>query len=185
MSPRKRRDRDEREVTHVELGGELAELVLDALEHALVVVDEVHLVHAQHEVRHAEQRREERVPARLLDHAVPGIDEDEGQVRGGRAGDHVARVLNVAGRVGDDELALRGREVAVGDVDGDALLALGAQAVGQEREVHLFLAAQPRRVLERVERVFEDLLRVVEQPPDERALAVVDGTGRSEPQQLH
>ena len=63
---------------------------------------------------------------------------------GGRAGDHVARVLNVAGRVGDDELALRRREVAVRDVDGDALLALGAQAVGEQREVHLLLAAQAR-----------------------------------------
>jgi hypothetical protein len=91
----------------------------------------------------------------------------------------------VSGRVGDDELALRCREVAIGDVDRDALLALGAQAVGEEREVHLLLAAQPGRVLERVERVLEDLLRVVEEPPDERALAVVDRTGRGETQQLH
>ena len=55
---------------------------------------------------------------------------------GGRgAGDHVARVLLVARRVGDDELALVGGEEAVGDVDGDALLALGRQAVDQQREV--------------------------------------------------
>ena len=33
------------------------------------------------------------------------------------------------GRVGDDELALVGGEEAVGDVDRDALLALGGQAV--------------------------------------------------------
>ena len=76
-----RRDRDEREVVHVELGRELAELVLDALEHRLVVVDEVHLVDAQHEVGHAEQRREERVPPRLLEDAVAGVDEDEREVR--------------------------------------------------------------------------------------------------------
>ena len=119
--------------------------LLDALEHGLVVVDEVHLVDAQHEVRHAEQRREERVPARLLDDAVAGVDEDQREVGGRRAGDHVARVLDVAGRVGDDELARRRREVAVGDVDRDALLALGAQAVGEQREVHAFLAAQARR----------------------------------------
>ena len=60
-------------------------------------------------------------------HAVAGVDEHDGDVGGGRAGDHVARVLRVAGRVGDDEAALRRGEVAVGDVDGDALLALGAQ----------------------------------------------------------
>jgi len=41
--------------------------------------------------------------------------------------------LLVAGRVGDDVLAAAGREVAVGDVDGDALLALGLQAVGEQR----------------------------------------------------
>ena len=76
-----RRHRDEREVVHVELGREVAELVLDALEHGLVVVDEVHLVDAQHEVGHAEQRREERVPARLLEDAVARVDEDEREVR--------------------------------------------------------------------------------------------------------
>jgi hypothetical protein len=43
----------------------------------------------------------------------------------------------VAGRVGDDELARRRGEVAVGDVDRDALLALGGQAVEQQRVVEL------------------------------------------------
>jgi hypothetical protein len=41
----------------------------------------------------------------------------------------------VAGRIGDDELAFRRGEIAIGDVDGDALLALGAQAVGEQREI--------------------------------------------------
>ena len=170
---------------HVELGREVAELVADALEDLLVVVDEVHLVDAQHEVRHAEQRREERVPPRLLDDAVARVDEDQREVGRRRAGDHVARVLDVAGRVGDDELAGRGGEVAVGDVDRDALFPLGAQAVGEQREVHALFAAQARRVLDRVERVLEDLLRVVEQTTDERALAVVDRAGGREAEEFH
>jgi hypothetical protein len=41
----------------------------------------------------------------------------------------------VARGVGDDELALGGGEVAVGDIDGDALLTLGLQAVDQQRQV--------------------------------------------------
>ena len=41
-------------------------------------------------------------------------------------------------------LRLLGREVAVGDVDRDALLALGLEAVGEEREVDLALGAAPR-----------------------------------------
>ena len=63
------------------LAAKSRELGLDALEHGLVVVDEVHLVDAQHEVRHAEQRREERVPARLLEDAVARVDEDQREVR--------------------------------------------------------------------------------------------------------
>jgi hypothetical protein len=43
----------------------------------------------------------------------------------------------VAGRIGDDELASLGLEVAVGDVDRDPLLALRLEAVEQQREVEL------------------------------------------------
>jgi len=85
----------------------------------------------------------------------------------------------VAGRVGQDERAPRGGEVAVGDVDGDALLALGAQAVGQPGEVELAVA--PAQV---VELVGEDRLGVVEQAPDERRLAVVDRPRGGEAQQV-
>jgi hypothetical protein len=45
----------------------------------------------------AQQRRDERVPARLLDHAVARVDEHEREVGGRRAGDHVARVADVPG----------------------------------------------------------------------------------------
>ena len=47
----------------------------------------------------------------------------------------------VPGAVGDDEAPLGGREVAVGDVDRDPLLALRPQPVGQQREVERALAA--------------------------------------------
>ena len=36
----------------------------------------------------------------------------------------------------NDELALRGCEVSVGNIDGDPLLAFGAEAVGEQRKVH-------------------------------------------------
>ena len=63
------------------------------------------------------------------------VEQDQREVGGRGAGDHVARVALVARGVGDDERALRGLEEAVGDVDRDALLALGAQAVGDRGEV--------------------------------------------------
>jgi hypothetical protein len=75
------------------------------------------------------------VAAGLRQHALARVDQDDGEVGGRGGGDHVAGVLLVARRVGDDVLARAGGEVAVGDVDGDALLALGLQAVGEERQV--------------------------------------------------
>jgi len=76
----------------------------------------------------------------------------------------------VAGRVGDDELAQRCREVAVRDVDRDALLALGAQPVGEQREVGSLVTASAADVLDVLELVLEDRLRVVLEPPDQRGL---------------
>ena len=69
-----------------------------------------------------------------------------------------------------------GRKMAVGDVDRDALLALGAQAVGDQREIEV-PAAGPMRArigLERRELVVEQRPRLMEQPADQRRLAVVD-----------
>src|SRR5262249_36932909 len=78
----------------------------------------------------------------------------------------------------------RGHERAVGDVDRDPLLALGAQPVGEEGEVHVAVAAAQRGRLDVLELVGEDLLRVVEQPAEQGRLAVVDRAGGDEPQQL-
>ena len=74
--------------------------------------------------------------AGLGEDSFAGIDQDDGHIRSGRAGGHVAGVLLVAGRVGNDELAMGGREVAVRDIDGDSLLPLGAQAVGELGEIN-------------------------------------------------
>jgi len=134
----------------------------------------------------AEQRAEERVAPRLLEHAVAGVDQDDREVAVRRAGRHVARVLHVPRRVGDDELALVGGEVAVRDVDRDALLALGLQAVDQQREVDLLAgrAVARGRLLRRREHVVVHRLRVVEQAADERRLAVVDAAAGEQPEHL-
>jgi len=95
------------------------------------------------------------------------------RVGGRRAGDHVARVLHVPGRVGEDERALRRGEVAVGDVDRDPLLALGPQAVGEQRQVQRSVAARRLDASATWSSwSLEDRLGVVEQAPDQRRLAV-------------
>ncbi len=125
------------------------------------------------------------MPARLRQNALAGIDQHDREIGGGGAGRHVAGVLLMARRVGDDELALRRREKAVGDVDGDALLALGLQPVHQQREVDILAgrAVLFRIALKRGELVLEDQLGVVEQAADQGRLAVVDRATGQEAQQ--
>ena len=91
----------------------------------------------------------------------------------------------MAGRVGDDELALRRREEAVGDVDGDALLPLRLEAVDQKREIDVVAggAVLLRILFERGKLILEDQLGIVEQPANQGRLSVVDGAAGQEAKQ--
>ena len=180
-------DRDRDPVVDADAVGEQPIVGANRLERRLVVVDQVHLGHRQHEVADAEQMREVAVPPGLRQHALARVDHQHGELGGRRAGDHVAGILLVAGRVGDDELALGTREIAIGDVDRDALLALGRQAVDQQREIESVALRADRLAVgfEARELVVEDLPAVVQQPPDQGRLAVVDAAAGDEAQQLH
>jgi hypothetical protein len=148
------------------------------------VVHGVELVDRKHDGGHAQQVEQQRVAARLRQQRersvapvqLGGIDEHHGGVglRGG--GDHVARVLLVPRRVADDELARLGGKVAPGHVDGDALLALGLQAVGEQREVGRAAACDAREV------VLQHRAAVEQQAPDQRAFAVIDRAAGDEAQ---
>ena len=78
------------------LAAQLEKSARICLEHVFRVAHEVHLVDRHHDVGDAQQRRDERVAAGLLQHALAGVHEHDGEVRGGRARDHVAGVLDVA-----------------------------------------------------------------------------------------
>ena len=164
---------------------EQVEVGHDAVEDLLRPVDEIHLVDREDDVTHAEQGGDRGVAARLLDHALARVNQDDRHLGRRGARDHVARVLLVPGRVGEDEAPARGGEVAVRDIDRDALLALGAQAVGQQRQVEVPVAvARVRHRRDVLELIGEDRLGVVEQPPDQRRLPVVHRAGRREPQRV-
>jgi len=96
----------------------------------------------------------------------------------------IAGVLLVARRIGNDEFALVGGKEAVGDIDGDALLALGGQAVEKQREVEFAVGGtKPFRVRrERGELIVVEQLRFVQQAADQRALAVIDAAAGEEAQ---
>ena len=82
-----------------------------------------------------QQRNDEAVSACLGQDTVSRIDQNDGQVRSAGACCHVACVLLVAWRIGNDEFAFRGTEVPIGDINGDALLTLSLQAVCKQRGV--------------------------------------------------
>ena len=173
-------------VADPEAVGEGSVLVGDCLEARPVPAHEVHLVDGEDHVADAEQGDDEAVAVGLGRDPPARIDEDDGRLRGRGTGRHVPGVLLVARGVGDDEPAPRGREVAVGDVDGDALLALGLEPVQQEGEVEV---AFPSAELPAVggggrELVLRDEARVVEQPADEGRLAVVHPAARDEPEEV-
>ena len=89
--------RDHLHVAQAEPLARLAQLLLDLAEPLLGEVGEIHLVHRDDDVRDPEDRGDVRVAARLLDHALARVDEDDRDVRGRGARDHVARVLDVPG----------------------------------------------------------------------------------------
>ena len=179
------RDRHDVDGVDAELLGEFAVLQADAIEHLLAELHQVHLVHCHHELLDAEQARDKAVAAGLIQHPLAGVDQDDGQIAGGGAGGHVAGVLLMARGVRDDEFALGGGEIAVGHVDGDALLALRLQAVHQQGQVQLLAGGAELLAvgLQRFELIFIDLLGVVQQAADEGALAVVHAAAGEKTQQ--
>ena len=131
---------------------------------------------------HAEEGGHVEVAAGLFDNAMAGVDKKHHHLGGGHAGDCVAGVLHVAGGIGEDEGALIRGEVAVGHVDGNALLALGTQAVNKQGKVHAVEAAVGGGALHGLDLVREHGLGVIEQAADEGGLAVINGAGGAQAQ---
>ena len=79
----------------------------------------------------AQQCGNKAVTTGLIQYAFTRVDQQNRQVAGRRTGGHVTGVLLVTRGVGDNKFTLLGGEIAVRHVDGDALLALGLQAIHQ------------------------------------------------------
>ena len=150
----------------------------------LRIADRIELVHGEDDARHAQQLRQQSVAAGLRQerHGALGgiqlgnVDQHHGSVTARGSRDHVPRVLLMAGGVGDDEFARWRGEVAVGHIDGDALLALGFQSVGEQRQIEPrpgVCSRSARAARQGIELVGQDGAAVIQQAPDQGALAVV------------
>ncbi|RMV96151.1 hypothetical protein ALP01_05381 [Pseudomonas caricapapayae] len=156
--------------------GKLQVIGLDRLEHALVKTIEVHLVDGDNDMLDAQQRSDIAVTAGLGLHAIARIHQNDRQVTGRSTSGHVTGVLLMSWRIGNDELALGRGEIAIRDIDGDALLALGLQTVHQQRQIDVIASVTGlfRVSGNSFKMIFVDHLGVVQQTPDQRALAVID-----------
>ena len=146
---------------------------VDLAEAARVVADAVHLVDDDGDLPDAEQMQQIAVPARLLAHALGGVDDQQRGIGLRGAGDHVAQEFGVAGRVDQHEVARRRAEADLAGVDGDALVALGLQRVEQERPLERH-AAPRADGLELLELAVGQAAGLVQQPADQGRLAVID-----------
>ena len=178
------RKRDIGDVGEAQRGQDRLIVALDRLETLLGEIDEIHLVDGDHHRLDADQRGDEGVAPRLGQDALARIDQDHRELGLGSSRRHIARILLVARRIGDDEGAIAGREIAIGDIDGDALFALGRKPVDEKSEIQI----APRRaellriLFERLHLVVEDRIGLVEKAPDQGRLAVVDRAAGDEAQ---
>ena len=80
-----------------------------------------------------QQRSDKAVTLGLLHYAVvmPSVDQDDCQVSRRCTSGHVSGVLNMPWCVRDDKFTLGRAEIAIGDIDRDALFAFGFQTIGQ------------------------------------------------------
>ena len=156
------------------------------VENFLREVYQVHLVDCQYDVLDAQQGNQIGVTAGLGDYSGTCVDQNNGQVGCRSAGNHVAGVLFVSRSVGDDELAVVGREIAVGYVNGDTLFAFGFQTVEQQGIVDVLagISYSFAVAFEGIQLVFVQFLTVEEQTADEGGFSVVYRTGCQEAQQV-
>ena len=177
-------DRDGLDVLEAEWRGKVQEAVGDPLENGAVEFDQIDLVHRQDGVANAQQADDDGVTPRLGEKALARIDQKHRQFGRGRAGRHVAGILLVARGVGDNERPPSGREIAIGDVDGDALFALGLQPIEQQGKIDLRSAGAVFAgiALERGQMILENEVLLVEQPAEQGRFAIVDRAAGEEPQ---
>ncbi len=106
-------------------------LFANAVKGLFAVADEIHFIDSHHQMFDAQQCGNKAVTTGLIQHTFTRVDQQNRQVAGRRAGGHVTGVLLVPRGVGDNKFTLLSGEIAVRHVDGDALLALGLQAIHQ------------------------------------------------------
>src|SRR5262245_34544782 len=124
------------------------------------------------------------MPAGLGQDSFAGINEQNREIGTGRASCHVAGILLMAWRIGNDERPLWCGNITVGNIDGDSLLALGLKPVHKQREVDIVgvSAVLLRVALKCRELIVENEALLIKQAANERRFAIVDRAASKQPQ---
>jgi hypothetical protein len=122
----------------------------------------------------------------LFTYAKSGINEEYGKITGTGSGSHVSGVLLMAWGIGDDELSGFRREIAVGNIDSDALFTLAAKPVDQESKVCLvsLCAVLATVVVYRGKLIFVDRLGVVKKTSNEGTFPIIYASAREESEEF-
>lgn len=128
---------NETNVRDIQLLREASEFFFNLPEFFFRVIQKIHLVDGYDEVPYFQKRGDERMPLRLCEYSVAGINQDDGRVRRGSSGGHVPCVLFMAGTVGNDEFAAGGGEVPVGYINGYSLFPFRFKAVQQQGVINV------------------------------------------------
>jgi hypothetical protein len=107
------RQRNEGDRVEAQVLGEFREVLTDGAVDLLRVVDQIHLVDRDDHITNPDERHQVAVSTSLREHALARIDHEHGDISRRGAGDHVARVLLVAGRIGHNKFPVIRREVSV------------------------------------------------------------------------
>src|SRR4029077_7277963 len=83
-----------------------------------------------------------------------------------------------------DEFSAWRFKIAIGHVNRNALFALGAQTVSQQRKIHGARGAIDAAFLHSGKLILEHGLGVMKQPANQRRFAIIHAAGRRESQQL-
>ena len=170
---------NETNVRDIQLLREASEFFFNLPEFFFRVIQKIHLVDGYDEVPYFQKRGDERMPLRLCEYSVAGINQDDGRVRRGSSGGHVPCVLFMAGTVGNDEFAAGGGEVPVGYINGYSLFPFRFKAVQQQGVINV---ACPRSSIfftgfaQFCQLVVENQFAVIKKASDECRFPVVHGT---------
>ena len=180
----KRRKRNAGHIGNSQRSDKLLVFAYNLIEAFFGEVHQVHFINGKHHMLDTQQRHKESVAACLRNDTRAGVYQNNRQVGGRAAGNHVARILFVSRSVGNDEFTIIGGEIAVSHVDSDTLLPLRLQAVQQQGVVDVVTGITHTLAvtLQRIQLVFVQFLTIEQQTADKCGLSVIHRAGSKESQ---